>query len=230
MADGGTIQKANQMALENGVTVADCIAIVKEARAQGLTVPLVFMGAYISQSSRKCSALPCAFHAILRAAGYYNPFLQYGEGKLVADCAAAGVDGFIVVDLPPEDATAFVAACDVHGLGFTPLVAPTTMSSRFSSIAAVSRGFVYCVSVLGVTGARSVLPEDLHDLIRRVKSHVSLPVAVGFGISTRPQVEALSGVADGVVVGSAIVSRLGSDGVDGMSALLRELIPQHKLS
>ena len=114
--------------------------------------------------------------------------MQYGEKQLAADCAAAGVDGFIVVDLPPEDAGLFVAACDVYGLGFTPLVAPTTAAGRFAAVAAVARGFVYCVSVLGVTGARAALPADLTDLIRTVKSHISLPVAVGFGISTRQQV------------------------------------------
>jgi tryptophan synthase alpha subunit len=151
--------------------------------------------------------------------------LQYGEARLIADCALSGVDGFIIVDLPPEDSVTFVGLCDAHGLGFIPLVAPTTSPSRFASVAAVARGFVYCVSVLGVTGARAALPVDLQDLVRRVKSHVSLPVAVGFGISTRPQVEALNGVADGVVVGSAIVARLGSDGISGITSLLQELLP-----
>ena len=114
--------------------------------------------------------------------------MQYGEAKLAADCAAAAVDGFIIVDLPPEDAEPFVAECDKYGLGFTPLVAPTTAAGRFPAVAAIARGFVYCVSVLGVTGARSALPSDLTDLIRTVKSHITLPVAVGFGISTRQQV------------------------------------------
>ena len=114
--------------------------------------------------------------------------MQFGEARLAAESAAAAVDGFIVVDLPPEDAGPFVAACDAHGLGFTPLVAPTTAAARFPAVAAVARGFVYCVSVLGVTGARAALPADLTDLIRTVKSHISLPVAVGFGISTRAQV------------------------------------------
>lgn len=201
MADGSTIQRANQVALENGVTMGDCIAIVREARAAGLTVPVVFMG-------------------------YLNPFLRYGDDRLVADCAAAGVDGFIIVDLPPEDATGFISACDKGGLAFVPLIAPTTSMDRFEIVAARAQGFVYLVSVMGVTGARAALPVDLNKLVADVKSRVTVPVAVGFGVSTREQVDSLGKLADGVVMGSAIVSKLEAEGVEGLRAFLRQVVPR----
>jgi tryptophan synthase alpha subunit len=201
MADGGTIQKANQVALENGFTLEDCIAAVRDARAAGLTVPVVFMG-------------------------YYNPFLQYGQERLVRDCAAAGVDGFIIVDLPPEDAGDFIASCDAGGLAFVPLVAPTTAMERFEKVAAHARGFVYCVSVTGVTGARTELPADLSTLLANVKARVALPVAVGFGISTREHVEAVGRLADGVVMGSAVVAQLAAGGVPALKAFLATVVPQ----
>jgi tryptophan synthase len=199
LADGGVIQKANQLALTNGVHLGDCIAAVREARSKGLTVPVVLMG-------------------------YYNPFLRYGEGKLVDECAEAGVNGFIVVDLPLEECASFLSHCDRKELAFVPLVAPTTEESRLAKIAAVGRGFVYCVSVTGVTGARTELPTDLADFVARVKAHIKLPVAVGFGISTRAQVESVGKVADGVVMGSAIVTKLQTEGVEGLRAFLTALL------
>lgn len=201
MADGGTIQKANQAALESGVTLADCLTAVRDARAQGLTVPVVLMG-------------------------YYNPFLQYGETRLVKDAAAVGVDGFIVVDLPPEDASDFVAACDAGGLAFVPLVAPTTSMDRFERVASHARGFVYCVSVTGVTGARTALPADLPALLANIKQRVALPVAVGFGVSTRAHVDAVGAMADGVVIGSAIVAALAEGGVPAMREFLATVVPR----
>jgi tryptophan synthase len=201
MADGGTIQKANQVALEAGVTLRDCIDFVKAARSQGLAAPVVFMG-------------------------YYNPFLQYGEDRLIADCKAAGVDGFIMVDLPPEDAAEFIAKCDAAGLGFIPLVAPTSAKERLPRIASLARGFVYCVSVTGVTGARTELPPDLTRLVADVKAAVALPVAVGFGIATREQVQQVGAIADGVVVGSAIINKLQAGGVAGLREYLREVVPK----
>lgn len=200
LADGGTIQKANQLALENGVTLKDCIGFVREARSKGLTVPVLFMG-------------------------YLNPFMRYGERKVAEDCAAAGVDGFIIVDLPCEHASTFVEACDAHGLGFIPLVAPTTMVERLDSIAKVARGFVYCVSVTGVTGSRSELPVDLSAMIAQVRSKIPLPVAVGFGISTREQVLSIGKLADGVIVGSAIVSKVQTEGIAGLRAFLADIVP-----
>ena len=200
MADGGTIQKANQIALENHFTLDDCIDAVRIARAAGLTVPVVFMG-------------------------YYNPFMQYGEARLVKDCAAAGVDGFIIVDLPPEDAGDFVTTCNSGGLAFVPLVAPTTAMERFEKVASSASGFVYCVSVTGVTGARTELPTDLAALLRNIKQRVTLPVAVGFGISTREHVDSVGRMADGVVMGSAVVAALRDGGVAGMKEFLAKVVP-----
>jgi tryptophan synthase len=201
MADGGTIQRANQVALSHNYTLRDCVAAVARARAAGLTAPVVLMG-------------------------YYNPIVSYGEEALAADCAAAGVDGFIVVDLPPEDATFFLAALDKHGLGFIPLVAPTTTEARLGAIAAAARGFIYCVSVTGVTGARTELPADLSAFVQRVKARAgSTPLAVGFGISDRAQAEAVGKLADGVVMGSAIVNALQSSGVDGMQKFIASVVP-----
>jgi tryptophan synthase len=199
LADGGTIQKANQIALENGVTLRDCITFVHEARSKGLTIPVLFMG-------------------------YLNPFLQYGYDNLAIDCADAGVDGFIIVDLPPEDCGDFLAVLDKHGLGFVPLVTPTTPSKRFEHIVKYARGFVYLVSVTGVTGARAELPVDLSQFVLRVKETVQLPVAVGFGVSTRDHVLAIGKVSDGVVVGSAIINKLNNEGIDGMKSFIRLLI------
>lgn len=199
IADGGTIQRASHIALTNGVHVGDCIAAVREARSKGLTVPVVFMS-------------------------YYNPILRYGEAKLVDDCADAGVNGFIVVDLPVEECAPFLAQCDRRGLAFVPLVAPTTLDERLTQIAAVARGFVYCVSVLGVTGARTELPPDLAALVARVKAKIPLPVAVGFGISTRAQVASVAAVADGVVMGSAIISALERGGPEGLAGFLTDVL------
>ena len=203
MADGSTIQRSNQIALQSGYSLADCIAAVKEARSKGLTIPVVFMG-------------------------YYNPFMQYGDERLVKDCAEAGVDGFIIVDLPPEDAAAFIDVCDRGGLAFVPLIAPTTSMDRFEKVASRAKGFVYCVSVMGVTGARSELPVELPAFIANVKSRVTAPIAVGFGVATREQVDTVGKLADGVVMGSAIVKTLQEQGVAGLKAFLKQVVPAPK--
>ena len=204
MADGGTIQIANHRALEQNVSLHDVLGMVKEARTKGgVTVPIVLMG-------------------------YYNPILAYGESKLTADAAEAGVDGFIVVDLPPEHAGPFVTLCDTHGLAYVPLAAPTTDDSRFETIAKVAKGFLYCVSVTGVTGARTELPPDLPEFLARVRKHVGqeTPVAVGFGLSTKEHVAAVGSFADGVVMGSAVIRALEAGGVEGMKTFLKGVVPQ----
>lgn len=205
LADGGTIQKANEVALKNGISLRAVLRLVAEARAGGVTVPIVLMG-------------------------YLNPILAYGQEALAKDAKTAGVDGFIVVDLPPEDARkpgGFLGACDSQGLGLVPLVAPTTAAERLPAIAAVARGFVYCVSVTGVTGARTELPADLSAFVDRVKGAVgsAAPVAVGFGLSTLEHAQAVGKVADGVVMGSAVIKAIESGGVEGMAAFLRSVVP-----
>jgi len=201
MADGGTIAKANQGALENGVTLAWALGAARDARAAGVRAPIVLMG-------------------------YLNPLLAYGAA-LAADAAAAGVSGFIVVDLLPEDAGALRGALDACGLAFIPLVAPTTADSRLGAIGAAAAAFVYCVSVTGVTGARADLPPDLEAFVARVRA--GLPrgarVAVGFGLSTRAHVDAVARFADGVVMGSAIVRALEAGGVPALEQLLADVVP-----
>jgi len=185
LADGPVIQRATQKALENGVTVAKGLAAVAELRKRGVTIPLVLMG-------------------------YYNPILAFGLEKFVRQAEGAGADGFIVPDLPPEEAGPFEKAA-----GPTPLIrmlAPTTPTERMERVARSAKGFVYLVSVRGVTGARTGLPEGLQELVTRVRQHTSVPVCVGFGIGTPVQAKAVSALADGVIVGSACVQAIGESG------------------
>jgi tryptophan synthase len=211
LADGGQIQIANQKALENGIKVGKVLHMVKEARTKGLTVPVVLMG-------------------------YWNPIIKYGEERFTDEALAAGVNGFITVDLPIEECAPFVSICDRKGLAFVPLVAPTTPDERLEAIVKVAKGFIYCVSVLGVTGVRTDLPPDLGDFITRLKTKVNAicerdgitpppPLAVGFGISTREQVKAVGALkADGVVMGSAIIKKIQAEGVDGLETFLTGLL------
>lgn len=199
-ADGATIQKTNQVAIKGGTSQIDqCLDMVKAAREKGLTVPVVLMG-------------------------YYNPFMQYGLEKLCADTQAAGADGFIVVDLPPEEGIALNKACVENGLSNVPLVAPTSSDARIKALADMASTFLYCVSVTGVTGARDALPDDLDDFIQRVRSQTDLPLAVGFGISNPSMVQGVANMADGVVVGSAILKALDKVGLDADTAVKADAV------
>ena len=196
MADGGTIQRANTAALASGMDLGAVLQLIRDARAAGVTVPIVMMG-------------------------YINPMLAYGLERCASDCKAAGVDGFIVVDAPPEEArsTGLMDVCAKHGLDYVPLVAPTSTDERIADLAKSSTSFIYCVSVAGVTGARSALPTDLNAFLERIRKHTAQPLAVGFGISKREHVlDVQSFGADGVVVGSAIVAALESAGPDASPA------------
>jgi tryptophan synthase len=189
-ADGATIQLTNQVAIKGGTSeINQCLDMVKDARAMGLTVPVVLMG-------------------------YYNPFLQYGIEKLCSETKEAGGDGFIVVDLPPEMGVALNKSCVENGLSNIPLVAPTSSDKRIEALANMASTFLYCVSVTGVTGARDTLPEDLAEFIQRVRSKTELPLAVGFGISNANMVNGVANIADGVVVGSAIMKAMDKLGAD----------------
>jgi tryptophan synthase len=193
-ADGTTIQQTNQIAIKNGTSsIPQCLEMVKSARERGLTVPVVLMG-------------------------YYNPFYQFGIDKLCEETKAAGGDGFIVVDLPPEEGGALALACSAQGLSNIPLIAPTSTNERVKLLADAASTFLYCVSVTGVTGARAALPSDLPDFIARVRSATELPLAVGFGISTPEMVNEVSNIGDGVVVGSAILKSLDKVGADASTA------------
>eukprot|EP00986_Skeletonema_menzelii_P006612 scaffold2525_cov183-Skeletonema_menzelii.AAC.2 len=187
-ADGTTIQQTNQVAIKAGTSnITDCLEMVKQARSQGLTVPVVLMG-------------------------YYNPFFQFGIEKMCAKAKEYGADGFIVVDLPPEEGAVLAKCCNKYGLSNIPLIAPTTTDARIEHLAKTASTFIYCVSTTGVTGARSELPSDLGDFIKRVRAKTGLPLAVGFGISTPDQVNSVANIGDGVVVGSAILKALQAAG------------------
>mmetsp|Transcript_14442 Transcript_14442/g.56791 ORF Transcript_14442/g.56791 Transcript_14442/m.56791 type:complete len:270 (+) Transcript_14442:41-850(+) len=187
LGDGPTIQASTFTALTNGVKVDDCFDALKEARKQGLTVPVIFMG-------------------------YYNPVVQYGEERFVKAIKEAGGHGTIVVDLPiGREARSLMTACRTHDVALVPLVTPTTEKSRLPLICQAATGFLYVVALSGVTGARAELPPDLVDYLDRVKSETvktGTPIAVGFGISSREQFLTVGKLADGVVIGSAIVRTL----------------------
>jgi len=140
--------------------------------------------------------------------GYYNPLLKYGEQEIVHDCREAGVNGFIVVDLPPEECLKFRAICRTEGLSYIPLLTPTTTDDRMKMLASVADSFLYVVSVTGVTGARATVSSNLPDLTGRIRQFTTLPLAVGFGVSTREQFMHVGSMAEGVVIGSAIIAAL----------------------
>lgn len=184
IADGPTIQESSFVALNengNGFSIEKCLFLVATARQKGLKVPVVFMG-------------------------YYNPFLNYGEKKLMADCKDAGVDGFIVVDLPPEEAVKFRDLAEEYGLSYIPLITPSTSIDRIKRLVSIASSFIYVVSVSGVTGARDSVSTDLPNLISRIKQFTTIPLAVGFGVSTRQHFLSVAAHAQGVVIGSKIIS------------------------
>ncbi|HEV8597035.1 MAG TPA: tryptophan synthase subunit alpha [Candidatus Dormibacteraeota bacterium] len=195
LADGPMIQKAGQAALKAGMTVAGALYVAAAVATEG--VPVVLMT-------------------------YINPVLSHDPRKFAAEAAQAGVAGVIVPDLPIEEAEPVTGWLRSAALDTIFMVAPTTPPERIASITAHSSGFVYCVTVTGITGARRELPAGLPEVLAQVKKHTSLPVAAGFGISRQEHMRALRGHADAAVVGSAIVDEIdrGGDGV----ALVRELL------
>jgi tryptophan synthase alpha chain len=155
---------------------------------------------------------------------YYNPLFAYGVQRFVDDAVAAGIDGLIVPDLPPEEAEELEAACRGAGLATIYLLAPTSTEERIRMVAGHCTGFIYLVSVTGITGARTELPPDLAGFVARVRRHTDLPLAVGFGIGSGAQAAAVARIADGVIVGSALVKAAAAvDGIARVAALGREL-------
>jgi tryptophan synthase alpha chain len=197
LADGPVIQAATQRALENGTTLAGCIAMVARLRSSGIKTPALLMG-------------------------YVNPILAYGVQRFVADSAAAGADGFIVPDLPAEEAGDLEDACRLHGLALVYLLAPTSPPKRISLVAQRSQGFIYLVSLTGVTGARDTLPPGLSDFVGRVRAIARQPLAVGFGIKSADQARQVGQMADGVIVGSALVELAGRS-LEHMVSLAQEM-------
>lgn len=183
VADGPTIQEASQVALRAGMTPATCLDLVAGLRQEGrVSVPLLLMG-------------------------YYNPIHSYGMEEYVRDCAQAGVDGFIVPDLPPEEAGPLQEACQEKGMALVFLVAPTTQAERIATIADTTRGFLYVVSRLGITGTERSPETSLISRLDQIRPYAKTPIVVGFGISAPEQARGLAPHVDGVVVGSAIVRR-----------------------
>ena len=195
LADGPVIQRAGQVALEHGMTVAGALEVAAAVAKEG--VPVVLMT-------------------------YINPVLSHDPRKFAAEAAQAGVAGVIVPDLPIEEAEPVAGWLRSASLDTIFMVAPTTQPERIASITAHSSGFVYCVTVTGITGARKELPPGMPELFAEVKNHTSLPVAAGFGISRQEHMKALRGHVDAAVVGSAIVDEIDRAG-DGVS-LVRELL------
>lgn len=185
LADGATIQAASVAALAGGVTPTTCLEVAAELRRK-VELPLLFMT-------------------------YYNPVLRYGVDEFCAAGARAGIDGLIVPDLPPDETGDLDDASRRHGLDMVYLLAPTSTEERIRLVARQSRGFIYLVSLLGVTGARSSVPEGLDDLVARVRRHATGPICVGFGISTPEQAKRVGRVADGVIVGSRLVQLVNED-------------------
>jgi tryptophan synthase alpha chain len=186
LADGTTIQRAGEVALRNGATLAYSIELVARLRAH-LSIPLILMT-------------------------YFNPIHRYGLDRFVADSVSAGVDGVIVPDLPSSEATDLVAVASPRQLYVIPLIAPTTTDEHLAEVGRTARGFVYCVSLLGTTGARSQLSDRLPEFIARVRKHVAQPVMIGFGIARPEHVAAVRSHADAVAIGSAIADLLAEAG------------------
>ena len=180
LADGPTVQMTSFQALENGTTLRIALDSLRRMRAGGIDSPLIFMG-------------------------YLNPFLNYGMERFAQDAADAGIDGIIIPDLPPEEAPpyqAILAAQDIH---LIPLLAPTSTEARIEQACKQASGFIYCVSVTGVTGARSELSDVVEGLARRIREHSDLPILVGFGVSRQEHVENIARFADGAVMASAML-------------------------
>ncbi|OQA57418.1 MAG: Tryptophan synthase alpha chain [Candidatus Omnitrophica bacterium ADurb.Bin277] len=183
LADGPTIQDSSEKALAKGATVRSGFRLVRRLRRRGCEIPLVFFG-------------------------YMNPVYSYGGKDFVRDARAAGLDGLIIPDLPIEEEKDFQKECSAKGLHIVRLVAPTTKDARALKLVRSSGGFVYYVSLRGVTGARKALPDDLAPRLRKLRKMTSKPILAGFGISTPAQAAAISKIADGVVVGSAVINRI----------------------
>ncbi len=179
LADGPTIQAASQRSLRGGTTLEDVLDLVARFRTHS-QIPIVIMG-------------------------YYNPILQFGLARFAERAASSGVDGTIIPDLPLEEAGPWMREADAHGIANILFAAPTTPDTRLGRIASKTRGFLYYVSVTGITGGRTELPPDLLEGVRRAKGTTKRPVCVGFGISTPEQVSLLAPAADGIIVGSALI-------------------------
>jgi len=183
LADGPTIQHSTQVALQNGTTSAKCLEAVQELRARGIETPFLLMG-------------------------YVNPILRYGKARYINDAARSGADGFIIPDYPPDEAQAFALDCQAAGMALIHLLAPNSTEERVGLVIRNTQAFIYLVSVTGITGARTTIAPELESFVQKVRrqSGQDIPLAVGFGIGTTEQATAVAEIADGVIVGSALIN------------------------
>jgi tryptophan synthase alpha subunit len=193
LADGPTVQRAGWQALRNGMTARLAIEQTAAARAAGVTMPLTLMT-------------------------YVNPILSMGLDRFCAEAARAGTDGLIVPDLPEDEADEAHAAATAHGLALIPMVAPTTPDERIERACRSAAGFIYCVSVTGTTGARNHVGAEAFDLLDRVRTHTTLPRAMGFGLSRHEHLLALRGRCEAAAVGSALLEAMAARPDDGAAA------------
>lgn len=199
LADGATIQRATQGALAQGVTSDTCLEVAEKLR-QRVDAPLLFMG-------------------------YYNPILRFGLERFCTRCDEVGVDGLIVPDLPPEEGTELENLTISRGLALVYLLSPASTTDRVRLIASRSRGFIYMVSLKGVTGARNDVPAGLEEFVGQVRDVASQPLCVGFGIATPQQAQRVASVADGVIIGSRLVELVaeGQNGTRAAASFIREV-------
>lgn len=200
LADGPTIQRASERALKNGITLRKVLEFVKEMR-ELTSIPIVLMT-------------------------YYNPVFKYGEERFVKEAVKYGVDGIIVPDLPPDEAKDLIRLSRRHGLATIFLLAPTSTEERIRKVVKASRGFIYYVSITGITGARLEVDKSLDDSIKRIRTLTDKPVCIGFGVSNPEEASRMSAIADGVIVGSAIVRVLNEspEGFEDFVIALRKAI------
>jgi tryptophan synthase alpha chain len=193
-ADGATIQAAGLRALEGGMTLAKVLDVAKAFRARHANVPLVLMG-------------------------YYNPIFHMQTEKFCAAAAASGVDGVIVVDLPPEEEAELTVPLTKHGLHMVRLIAPTSLENRLPLLVKNASGYIYYIAIAGITGAKGAVASDVAAAVAKIREHTRLPVAVGFGIKTAIDAAALKTAADGVVVGSSLVDGMNKSENAAQTAL-----------
>jgi len=198
MADGPAIQAANLRALSSGASLRRTLAMVSRFRENNNDTPVILMG-------------------------YFNPIYQYGPSRFVTDAAAAGVDGLIMVDLPPEEDDELCDPARTAGLHWVRLVTPTSDELRLQQVLRNTSGFIYYVSIAGITGTRSAAASAIGDALTMIRKHTALPIAVGFGINTADQVRETGAVADGAVVGSAIIREIENH-LDGSGKAKPELL------
>ena len=200
MADGPSIQAAGIRALKGGATMVKTLSLVRGFRAQNSTTPIVLMG-------------------------YFNPILAYQPEKFLADAAAAGVDGLILVDLPPEEDADFRAKANKLGIDIIRLATPTTDAARLPMVLDGASGFLYYVSIAGITGTKSATVDHVRTALAAIRKQTALPLAVGFGVKTPEQLAELAAFADGVIVGSALVDRIAAN-LDGSGKIGAQIVPE----